>query len=145
DIGTGGGFPGIPLAILFPDVSFTLVDSIGKKIQVVKAVAEKLELHNVKAFHQRAEQTEGQFDFIVSRAVAPMKDLVGWTGNKLIKGKGKNSIANGFLFLKGGDLEEETREFLSSFPHYRVKEQPINAYFQEEFFQTKKIIYVYYK
>ena len=134
DVGTGGGFPGIPLAILFPQVNFTLVDSIGKKIKVVKDIIKKSELSNVQALNIRAEHVEEKFDFIISRAVTNMGDF-----RKIIKGKikddNKNLMNNGVFYLKGGDLSEELR----GISH---KEYNISDYFQEEFFKTKKIIYV---
>ena len=106
DIGTGGGFPGIPLAILFPECQFTLVDSIGKKIRVVNEVKSALGLTNVVAIHERAENIKGNFDFIVSRAVTAMPDFIRWTTGKIAK-KNQNSLKNGILYLKGGDLTEE--------------------------------------
>ncbi len=135
DIGTGGGFPGIPLAILFPDVNFYLVDSIGKKIKVVNEVASALGLKNVKAEHTRAEKVNGQFDFIVSRAVTKMDDFVKWTRNK-IKKKSNHELKNGILYLKGGNLTEE----LSNFPKATIFDLP--AYFTEDFFETKKVVHI---
>ena len=110
DVGTGGGFPGIPLAILFPEVEFTLIDSIGKKIKVVNAVIESLELKNVKAMQSRSESLKGKYDFIVSRAVAPIPDFVKQTRH-LINAKQQNAISNGILYLKGGDLHHEIMPF----------------------------------
>ncbi|WMJ72734.1 16S rRNA (guanine(527)-N(7))-methyltransferase RsmG [Cytophagaceae bacterium ABcell3] len=136
DIGTGGGFPGIPLAIMFPDVHFFLVDSIGKKIKVVKAIAEALELNNVKAEQIRAEKIDEQFDFIVSRAVTDLKTFRGWTKGKLLKGN-FNTLDNGILYLKGGDLSEEIKEV-----NKKVREFPLSEYFQEPFFETKKVVYL---
>ena len=107
DIGTGGGFPGIPLAIMFPEAQFTLVDSIGKKIKVVSHIAQELKLHNVRAINQRVEDNKNEYDFIVSRAVAPLEKLLKWT-KKNIKKKSTHPIKNGFLCLKGGDLRKET-------------------------------------
>jgi 16S rRNA (guanine527-N7)-methyltransferase len=136
DVGTGGGFPGIPLAILFPEVNFTLVDSIGKKLKVVEEVVSGLNLSNVKTIHSRAEDlTSGQFDFVVSRAVAYMPTFVHWTGHLLSK-KNRHQIANGILYLKGGDLEEE----LSSYPESQIYE--LTDWIPEEEFQTKKLVYL---
>jgi 16S rRNA (guanine527-N7)-methyltransferase len=136
DVGTGGGFPGIPLAILFPEVNFTLVDSIGKKLKVVEEVVSGLNLSNVKTIHSRAEDlTSGQFDFVVSRAVAYMPTFVHWTGHLLSK-KNRHQIANGILYLKGGDLEEE----LSSFPQSQIYN--LTDWIPEEEFQTKKLVYL---
>ena len=136
DVGTGGGFPGIPLAILFPEVNFTLVDSIGKKLKVVEEVVSGLNLSNVKTIHSRAEDlTSGQFDFVVSRAVAYMPTFVHWTQHLLSK-KNRHQIANGILYLKGGDLEEE----LSSFPKSQIYE--LTDWILEEEFQTKKLVYL---
>lgn len=136
DVGTGGGFPGIPLAILFPEVEFYLVDSIGKKIKVVQGVAEALGLKNVKAKQTRVEQTEGVQDFIVSRAVTAFPAFVGFTRNKIRK-EGFNDLPNGILYLKGGDFEEEIKPFAD-----RVQVFSIPAFFQEDFFETKKVIYL---
>ncbi|MEQ8473744.1 MAG: 16S rRNA (guanine(527)-N(7))-methyltransferase RsmG [Marinoscillum sp.] len=136
DIGTGGGFPGIPLAILFPESQFLLVDSIGKKIKVVQEVAEGLKLENVDARHERAEKIKGKFDFIVSRAVARTKVIYQWS-NQLIKASDHPTAANGYLLLKGGDLNEELKEL--GRPH-SIKD--ISEYFADEFFETKKIIYI---
>jgi len=135
DIGTGGGFPGIPLAILFPEVNFYLVDSIGKKIKVVNEVATALGLSNVKASHIRAEDVKGQFDFIVSRAVTKMDDFVKWTKGK-IKKKSKHDLKNGILYLKGGDLTEE----LINFPKAALFD--LQDYFNEDFFETKKVVHI---
>jgi len=136
DIGTGGGFPGIPLAIMFPEVHFTLVDSIGKKITVVKGVAEALQLKNVTAINGRAEQVKDQFDFIVSRAVAALKDFMPWTRNKFLK-KQINPFPNGILYLKGGDLSYEIKEAGVQAAQYNLSD-----YFEEDFFETKKVIYI---
>ena len=137
DIGTGGGFPGIPLAILFPETDFTLVDSIGKKIKVVNEVALSLGLKNVTGIHERVEKIPGRFDFIVSRAVAPLADLLFWTKDKL-DSENKNDIPNGWLCLKGGDLNDEIAKVKK---HIRTYE--ISGWFQEDFFDTKKVIYVH--
>lgn len=136
DVGTGGGFPGIPLAILFPEAEFSLVDSIGKKIKVVQGVAEALELTNVRAEQTRVEQTVGDQDFIVSRAVTAFPAFVGFTRNKIRKG-GINDLPNGILYLKGGDFEEEIKPYAD-----RVQVFAIPQFFKEEFFETKKIIYL---
>lgn len=136
DVGTGGGFPGIPLAILFPETQFHLVDSIGKKIKVVQEVADALGLKNVKASHQRAEQVDEKFDFVVSRAVTQLKDFYPWVRGKFNK-TSKNTLANGILYLKGGDLEQEIRESGLKVTQYHLKD-----YFEAEFFETKQVIYV---
>ena len=135
DVGTGGGFPGIPLAILFPETRFYLIDIILKKINVVKAVAEALELKNVKAEQMRAENVKGDFDFIVSRAVTKMPDFVSWIKDK-IKKQQKHELKNGILYLKGGDLTEE----LAAFPN--AKEYNIADFFESEFFETKKVVHL---
>jgi len=136
DIGTGGGFPGIPLAILFPEVQFHLVDSIGKKIKVVIEVAAALELTNVRATHARAEDIKEQYDFIVSRAVTAMPAFMPWTKGKFLK-RSINPLNNGILYLKGGDLKEE----LAGIKHPYIV-HPLNAIFKEEFFETKAVVYV---
>jgi 16S rRNA (guanine527-N7)-methyltransferase len=136
DVGTGGGFPGIPLAILFPKTQFFLVDSIGKKIKVVNEVASALGLQNVKAEHLRAEQVNEQFDFVVSRAVTRLKEFYPWVKDKFNK-QSKNTLANGILYLKGGDLEEEIAESGLTVQQFHLKD-----YFGEEFFETKQVIYV---
>lgn len=134
DIGTGGGFPGIPLAILFPEAEFTLIDSIGKKISVVNAVAEGVELKNVTAIHGRAEQLKEKFHFVVSRAVTQMPEFLKWLKGKFEKEQ-FNPKHNGILYLKGGDLAEELAG---------IKAEIFNLknYFDEEFFETKKVVYV---
>jgi len=136
DVGTGGGFPGIPLAILFPDTEFFLVDSIGKKITVVKEVAGALGLKNVKAEQIRAEQVNQKFDFIVSRAVTRMKEFYGWVRNS-VKQKSLHKLDNGILYLKGGDLDEELNELKKPYSLYELPD-----YFKEEFFETKKVVYM---
>lgn len=136
DIGTGGGFPGIPLAILYPNCQFVLVDSIGKKIKVVNEVASALGLKNVKGIHDRAENIDQQFDFIVSRAVTAMPAFLQWTKDKFKK-KQLNELRNGILYLKGGDL---TEEFKTVNKFYKITE--ISSFFEEEFFETKKVVYV---
>lgn len=135
DVGTGGGFPGIPLAILFPEVNFYLIDVIGKKIKVVKAVSEALGLENVKAEQIRAANVNEQFDFVVSRAVTNMTDFVGWVRKK-IKKDNKHDIRNGILYLKGGDLTEELAPFAA------VKQIKLSDFFEEDFFETKKVVYL---
>lgn len=135
DVGTGGGFPGIPLAILYPETRFYLIDVILKKINVVKAIAESLELKNVKAEQLRAENVKGDYDFIVSRAVTNMPDFVSWIKDK-IKKQNKHELKNGILYLKGGDLTEE----LASFPS--AKEYNIADFFSDTFFETKKVVHV---
>ncbi len=136
DIGTGGGFPGIPLAIMFPDVSFTLVDSIAKKIKVVEAVFQQLELKNAVAVCERAEKLTTEFDFTVSRATAPLNDLYKWSRAKISKVQ-KNAIPNGIICLKGGDLTAELLPFRG-----RIEVVPLNNYFKEEFFQTKQLVFL---
>lgn len=135
DVGTGGGFPGIPLAILFPETKFYLVDSIGKKIKVVNEVVTALGLKNIKAEAIRAENVKGEFDFIVSRAVTNMDDFVKWTRNKIAK-KQKHELKNGILYLKGGDLTEE----LANFP--KATQYNLDNYFEEEFYETKKVVHI---
>lgn len=136
DIGTGGGFPGIPLAILFPNCKFTLVDSIGKKVKVATEVAAAIGLTNVVAIHERAEKIPGKFDFIVSRAVTDMSSFLRWTRGKLKK-EHKNKLKNGILYLKGGDLSEEMKPVKQ-----KSKIFILQKYFKEEFFETKKVVYV---
>jgi 16S rRNA (guanine527-N7)-methyltransferase len=136
DVGTGGGFPGIPLAILFPNCQFHLIDSIGKKIKVVNEVAQALGLENVKAEQIRAEQVEGEYDFIVSRAVTRLLPFYGWVKGK-ININNYNKLQNGILYLKGGDLKEELKEFGKK---TRVFE--LSDYFTEEFFETKMVVHV---
>jgi 16S rRNA (guanine527-N7)-methyltransferase len=135
DVGTGGGFPGIPLAILFPETRFYLIDVIAKKIKVVNEVFAVLGLENVKAEQLRAENMKGEFDFIVSRAVTNMPDFVSWIKDK-IKKQNKHKLKNGILYLKGGDLTEE----LKAFPN--ATEYNLSDYFSEEFFETKKVVHV---
>jgi 16S rRNA (guanine527-N7)-methyltransferase len=136
DIGTGGGFPGIPLAIMFPECQFTLIDSIGKKIKVVNEVATSLGLSNVKGIHERAEKITGQYDFIVSRAVTAMPAFLPWTKGKFSKDQ-RNILPNGILYLKGGDLTEELAGIRKD---YEII--PLDTFFDEEFFETKKVVYV---
>jgi 16S rRNA methyltransferase gidB len=134
DVGTGGGFPGIPLAILFPEVSFTLIDSIGKKIKVVEAVSEGLGLKNVTAVHGRAEKLKEKFHFVVSRAVTQMPEFLRWLKGKFEKEQ-FNEKHNGVLYLKGGDLAEELAGL-------RCEIFQLKNYFEEEFFDTKKVVYL---
>ena len=136
DIGTGGGFPGIPLAILFPEVEFLLVDSIGKKIKVVNEVSTAIGLTNIRTMHQRAENINESFDFVVSRAVTNMTDFKKWVKGKF-NNKHNNALKNGILYLKGGDLTEELRGISHS--KYEIAD-----FFEEDFFKTKKIIYIGY-
>lgn len=136
DIGTGGGFPGIPLAILFPECKFHLVDSIGKKIKVVQEVTKALDLKNIKAEQIKAEQIKNTYDFIVSRAVVAFPIFYNWARKK-VKQESQNKLKNGFLYLKGGDLEEELKKFKS-----RISSFEISEFFTESFFETKKIIYL---
>ncbi|HYI77322.1 MAG TPA: 16S rRNA (guanine(527)-N(7))-methyltransferase RsmG [Chryseolinea sp.] len=136
DVGTGGGFPGIPLAILFPEVQFHLVDSIGKKITVVKNVADALGLKNVTAEQVRAEQLKAEYDFIISRAVTRLKEFYSWI-HKRIKKRSSHELFNGILYLKGGDLDEELAELKKPYQIFELSD-----YFNEEFFETKKIVYV---
>ncbi len=138
DAGTGGGFPGIPLAILFPEVSFYLVDSIGKKIKVVQEIAGSLGLENVEAEQLRMEQVDRTFDFIISRAVTSLPDFVRWVGYKFHR-KSFNSIPNGILYLKGGDIKTE----LQSVKRMKKKIYSLDKYFGETFFETKKIVHLY--
>ena len=135
DVGTGGGFPGIPLAIMFPQTKFVLVDAIGKKIRVVNEVVEGLGLDNVIAHHKRVEELPGQFDFIVSRAVAAMPTFVHWTKGK-IKKDSVHKRRNGILYLKGGDLSEELK------PYTTIQIFDLKEYFAEDFFETKKVVYL---
>ncbi|WP_339888207.1 16S rRNA (guanine(527)-N(7))-methyltransferase RsmG [uncultured Flavobacterium sp.] len=135
DVGTGGGFPGIPLAILFPETRFYLIDVIAKKIKVVNEVANALDLKNVKAEQMRAENVKGDFDFIVSRAVTNMPDFVSWIKDK-IKKQSKHELKNGILYLKGGDLTEELKDFP------KATEYNLSDYFSEDFFETKKVVHL---
>jgi 16S rRNA (guanine527-N7)-methyltransferase len=136
DVGTGGGFPGIPLAILFPEAKFHLVDSIGKKIKVVEAVAAGAGIKNITTAHIRAEEVKGKYDFVVSRAVTRMNEFYGWVSNKFKK-ENQHELPNGILYLKGGDLTDEMAELAMRYQSFNLPD-----YFQEEFFETKKVIYV---
>jgi len=135
DVGTGGGFPGIPLAILFPETQFHLVDSIGKKIKVVNDVTEGLGLQNIKTTHGRVEEIKGTYDFIVSRAVAQMETFVFWTKGKINK-KQQHPIKNGILYLKGGDLSDELKKYTSATTYNLLD------YFTEDFFETKQLVHL---
>lgn len=135
DVGTGGGFPGVPLAILFPECKFHLVDSINKKLKVINGVAEALQLENIKTTHSRVEAIDQQFDFIVSRAVTAMPEFTKWVKGK-IKKEQKNEFKNGILYLKGGDLSEELKQYTT------VKQFSLSDYFEEDFFETKKVVYL---
>ena len=137
DVGTGGGFPGIPLAILFPEAQFHLVDSIGKKIMVAKEVSRTLSLNNTKTEHKRAEQLKEQYDFVVSRAVTQLADFYPWVKNKITRGY-DSSLKHGILCLKGGDLKEEIKASKLK----RVREFSLSEHFREDFFETKKVVYV---
>jgi len=136
DVGTGGGFPGIPLAILFPETSFLLVDSIAKKIKVVNEVASALNLQNVKAEHLRVEAVNQKFDFIVSRAVTAFPAFIAMVRNK-VASQSNNDLPNGILYLKGGDFEEEIKEFRP-----RISIYNLHNYFDEEYFETKSLIHL---
>lgn len=136
DVGCGGGFPGIPLAILFPESSFYLVDSIGKKIKVVNEVATAIGLKNLRAEHKRAEEVKEKFEFIISRAVTEFPAFYRWVQNKISKDQ-FNALPNGILYLKGGDLSEEFKDFQKRAVFYELKD-----YFKEEFFETKKVVYM---
>lgn len=136
DVGTGGGFPGIPLAILFPECEFTLVDSIAKKIMVVENIASELKLTNVKVVRGRAEDVSGNVDFVVSRAVAQLPEFKSWIWKKITPG-GKNSLPNGILYLKGGDLKEELKGIKDPIDVFEI-----SNFFKDPFFETKKVVYV---
>jgi len=135
DVGTGGGFPGIPLAILFPNCKFHLVDSIQKKINVVNIIVKELELKNVKTSCCRAESVKDKYDFVISRAVTNMKDFVSWIKYNINK-KSFNDLKNGVLYLKGGDLKEELKSFKN------VKTFELSEFFNEDFFNEKKVVYL---
>lgn len=137
DLGTGGGFPGIPLAIMFPKCRFHLVDSIAKKLKVIDAVSEALELKNVFTFHSRVEQMPYQYDFIVTRAVAQLSDLLAWTKGKSLY-KDQNALPNGLIALKGGDLAAE----LAAAEAKLIKQLPLSVFFKQDFFKDKSLVYV---
>lgn len=136
DVGTGGGFPGIPLAIMFPESSFHLIDSIGKKITVVREITKELGLKNVRVEQARAENIVEKYDFVVSRAVTDINVFVPWVRKNIIR-KGVHALPNGFLFLKGGDLTEEVKAFKKE-----VVIEELKNFFKEEFFETKKVVYL---
>jgi 16S rRNA (guanine527-N7)-methyltransferase len=137
DLGTGGGFPGVPLAIMFPDCRFHLVDSIGKKLKVIEGVKEELQLKNVFTFHSRAEQMDFQYDFVVSRAVAPLGELLTWSKKKYLP-KDQNERKNGLICLKGGDIEAE----IAASGAKKVEKIPLSNYYNEDFFKDKYLVYV---
>jgi len=140
DAGTGGGFPGIPLAIMFPEVNFYLVDSIGKKIKVVTEVAQSLGLKNIEAEQLRMEQVKRTFDFVISRAVTSLPDFMRWTSYKF-HNKSFNTVRNGILYIKGGNIQKE----LNDIKKFKKKIYSIPDYFDEEFFETKKVVHIYRK
>lgn len=136
DLGTGGGFPGVPLAIMFPDVNFVLVDSIGKKTNVLTDIVRELSLDNVSVLNVRAENVDDEFDFVVSRAVAKMEKLIEWSYNKISQ-KEKNDFQNGLILLKGGDVSKEVKHIKNNIQSFLISD-----FFEEEFFLEKKIIYL---
>ena len=136
DVGTGGGFPGIPLAVMFPSAHFVLIDSIGKKIKVVQSVVEELGLKNVTAIHTRVEEVKSEFDFVISRAVTAFPVFVGLVKKNILR-EALNSLPNGIIYLKGGDFEEEIKDFKRS-----IEVSEIAKFFEEPFFETKKVLYL---
>lgn len=142
DIGTGGGFPGVPLSIFFPEASFTMCDSIAKKITVAENISQSLGLQNTDFVVGRVEQLKEKFDFIVSRAVAPCEQLYTWT-QSYIEEENNNPKFNGYLLLKGGDLREEIKALKQVNKKLIIEEYPLNTWFEEEFFETKKLVYIY--
>ncbi len=136
DIGTGGGFPGIPLAIVYPECHFVLLDSIKKKLKVIEAINAEMELTNIETVHARAENYNEKFDFITSRAVTQFPKFIHWVKNNISE-TNKNSMKNGVFYLKGGDFEEEIKKYKDKIQIYHI-----NDFFKEEFFKTKKIIYM---
>ncbi len=136
DLGTGGGFPGIPLAVFFPESKFTLADSIGKKIKVVNEIISELDLTNIETHHSRAEEIKTTFDFVVSRATATIDELLRWTKGKYKKSN-RHKIHNGLICLKGGDLTDELKKFINRATIFEIKN-----YFSEDFFETKKVVFV---
>ncbi len=143
DIGTGGGFPGVPLAILFPDAVFTMVDSIAKKIKVAEEVANAIELQNTDFVIGRVEQLKESFHFITARAVAPCDQLYRWTQQYVDMKEEFNSKINGYLFLKGGDLKDEIRALKAINKKLVIQQTPLTDYYEEPFFETKKLVYIY--
>lgn len=139
DVGCGGGFPGIPLAIMFPNVEFHLVDSVKKKLTVVNDISHHLQLNNIRTSHSRMEDLKDQADFIVNRAVASLSKLLSWS-HKLISDRQINTVPNGLISLKGGDLQEEIAEIKSQYNY--VEKIPVSNYFKEDFFEEKYLIYV---
>lgn len=136
DVGCGGGFPSVPLAILFPNVLFASVDSIGKKISVVKGVCSAVGIKNLTAINDRVENIPEKFDFVISRAVTDMATFVGWVWKKIERGEGKGTLSNGILYLKGGDLDAELAQTKMHWERYNIAE-----FFSEEFFETKQVVY----
>jgi 16S rRNA (guanine527-N7)-methyltransferase len=143
DIGTGGGFPGIPLAIMFPETEFTLIDSIAKKIKVAEAVSEAIELKNTDFVIGRVEQLNEPFHFITARAVAPCEQLYRWANKYIHDKEDFNSKINGFIFLKGGDLNQEYKELKAINKKLHIQEFPLTDDFTEAFFETKKLVYIF--
>lgn len=135
DVGCGGGFPSVPLAIMFPEAQFTAIDSIGKKINVVRAVSEAVGLENLRPLNMRAEQLDERFDYVVSRAVTEMPTFVGWVWGKIVRGQ-RGSLPNGILYLKGGDLTDELARTRLTWSEFSISD-----FFDEEFFETKKVVY----